>query len=205
MFKWIEKRGKKMQRNEERSLRIHPESSAKTLAIVVLLASLCPAFVYAVAPGDLNLARTNAGLANDGFHGANRYMDGWLVLRRGAAQLLPENTGSQLYRPDNSGADNYPFAVLSAWMTDRPEFNTSAIDMLNSEIANTSRSLGGGKPAVLPDHFRLDLNAFSQPSPDLHRQTFSGSEYVKDGLITLTEVMGPNNNPWYDRMIQIVD
>ncbi|MBZ0257666.1 hypothetical protein K8I31_16490, partial [bacterium] len=55
----------------------------------------------------------------------------------------------------------------------------------------------------LPDDFDFSTQTFRRNQIDLRALIFGGSEYVKDGLIPLTEWLGPSE--WADRMIGIQD
>jgi len=69
--------------------------------------------------------------------------------------------------------------------------------MLESEIERTSRV------GRLPDTYSFSKKDFAEESIDMDRLIFGGSEYVKDGLLPLSEWLGMS--PWSDRMIGIVD
>ena len=55
-------------------------------------------------------------------------MHAWLAHADERTLLLPDvlpgfkrgPQGLHVYRPHNSGADNYPYLVATAWFTDRP-------------------------------------------------------------------------------------
>ncbi len=55
----------------------------------------------------------------------------------------------------------------------------------------------------LPDTWSFSKQAFQAETPDLTAIIFGSSEYVKDGLLPLTEWLGPS--PWSERMLGIVD
>src|SRR5690606_11330946 len=56
---------------------------------------------------------------------------------------------------------------------------------------------------ALPDTYSFSRSTFLEEEPDLDRIIFGASEYVKDGLLPLTEWLGAS--PWSERMIEIVD
>jgi hypothetical protein len=70
-------------------------------------------------------------------------------------------------------------------------------EMLETEKRLTSRL------DRLPDTYRFSTGTFADEKPDLYRMLFGGSEYVKDGLLPLTEWLG--KSPWSERMLGIVD
>jgi hypothetical protein len=69
--------------------------------------------------------------------------------------------------------------------------------MLRAETRLTSRI------GRLPDTWSFTKQDFQADQPDLGRIIFGGSEYVKDGLLPLTEWLG--SSPWSERMLGIVD
>ncbi|MEA3225440.1 MAG: hypothetical protein U9Q07_05775, partial [Planctomycetota bacterium] len=113
--------------------------------------------------------------------------------------LIPRNLGRDrnIWNAQDSAADNYPFMVLTAAIIDRPLFDGRMRAMLRNETLLTSR-LG-----YLPDTYSFSKGGFHDKKPDLGRIMFGSSEYVKDGLLPLTEWLGPS--PWSERMIRIVD
>jgi hypothetical protein len=69
--------------------------------------------------------------------------------------------------------------------------------MLRTETRLTSR-LGR-----LPDDYSFSKRGWRRETLDLDAIIFDGAEYVKDGLIPLTEWLGPS--PWSERMIGIAE
>ena len=113
--------------------------------------------------------------------------------------LIPENldAGIDHWNGRNNAADNYPFMVLTAALTDRPLFDGRLMEMLRTEQRLTSRV------DRLGDYYRFSTRSFEFPTIDMDRIIFDNSEYVKDGLMPLTEWLGPS--PWSERMAGIVD
>ena len=91
-----------------------------------------------------------------------------------------------LYPPHNSGADNYPYLVATAWFTDRPLFDGRLREMLRNEIRYTN-ALDG-----IPADLDLETGKLGPPS------LFGAAEYAKDGLLAITELLG--RTPWFYRM-----
>lgn len=69
--------------------------------------------------------------------------------------------------------------------------------MLRTETALTSRI------GRLPDTCSFSKQGFAETRIDTAAIMFGGSEYVKDGLMPITELLGVT--PWRARMIGIVD
>ncbi len=144
-------------------------------------------------------AMENGKLANEGFIRCQNFVKGWLNHADPATGLIPRNLNrnKDIWNAQDSAADNYPFMVLTAAITDRPMFDGRMLDMLRTETRLTSR-IGN-----LPDTYSFTKKDFQTAQPDLNRIIFGSSEYVKDGLLPLTEWLGPS--PWCDRMIGILD
>ena len=101
-----------------------------------------------------------------------------------ALKKIEPDTG--LYHPDgnfnyqDAWADCYPYLVWAAWLTDIEALNGPVRGALQAEITHC------------PEGF------FTNP-----KNTFGGSEYVKDGLIAIAELTGKDE--WFDRMKAVQD
>jgi hypothetical protein len=146
-------------------------------------------------------AEMNGILANEGFNRCMKYVQAWLVLADSATGLIPRNINDRqsrdIWNAKDCAADNYPFMVLTSALLDQDLFNGKMREMLNSEMKLTSR-LG-----VLPDTYSFSKKGFLKRNVILSDIIFGSAEYVKDGLIPLTEWLGPS--PWSERMIAIID
>jgi hypothetical protein len=139
-------------------------------------------------------AEQNGKRAEEVFRRTRRLMLAWLAYADERTLLLPDvipgfKRGPQplgVYRPHNSGADNYPYLVATAFFTDRPLYEGRMRDMLRNEIRYTN--VVDGIPG------NLDL-----PSGKLEgKSLFGAAEYAKDGLLAITELLG--RTPWFHRM-----
>ncbi|MHB0956649.1 MAG: hypothetical protein ACYC0X_09405 [Pirellulaceae bacterium] len=130
---------------------------------------------------------------------SRRFMEAWLAKADPQSGLIPENleAGLDHWNGRNNAADNYPFMVLTAALTDRPTFEGRLLEMLRSEQRLTSRV------DRLGDYYKFSTRTFEFPAVDMDRIIFDNSEYIKDGLLPLTEWLGPS--PWSERMAGIVD
>ncbi|MBM4033539.1 MAG: hypothetical protein FJ291_17390 [Planctomycetes bacterium] len=128
-----------------------------------------------------------------------RFVEGWLAHADPKSGLIPRNLGANrdLWAVKDSAADNYPFMVLTAALTDRALFDGRMLDILRAEAKLATR-LGR-----LPEDWSFAKQSFASQKPNLQAVIFGASEYVKDGLIPLTEWLGPS--PWSERMIAILD
>ena len=144
-------------------------------------------------------AEGNARLANEAFFRCRRYVDGWLAHADPASGLIPRNLGEgrDFWNGRDSAADNYPFMVLTAAMTDRPLLEGRLLEMLRTETRLTCRV------DRLPDDYSFSKKGWRREKLDLDAIIFDGAEYVKDGLLPIAEWMGPS--PWAERMMGIVE
>lgn len=142
-------------------------------------------------------ARSNAEQSAESLRRCNSYLTGWLALRDPDSGLIPRNTKNAFWNAKDAAADNYPFMVLSSWFTNEAHFSGVMRDMLAQEIKLTSRI------DRLPDTYDFTTDRFQSETANLPDILFGSSEYIKDGLLPLTEWLGPS--PWSERMIGILD
>ena len=137
--------------------------------------------------------------SNEALRRCRRYVAGWLAYADPKTGLIPRNLkGSKhFWNGRDSAADNYAFMVLTCALTDREMFDGRMLDMLKMETRLTSRI------GALPADYDFNKQGWRHEKPDLNRLIFDGSEYVKDGLMPITEWLG--HTPWSERMIGIVD
>ena len=114
----------------------------------------------------------------------------WLKFIDPQSQLFPDNTGTRWYTPHNAAADNYPFMMLTSFFMDRPLFEGYMKTFLVKERALTTAENG------LPRNYNIETKEFGPPS------IFGASEYAKDGLVPVTELLG--RSPWFDRMEELI-
>ncbi len=171
------------------------------LTFFILLALWCNS-ARASAPGSEELflrAGENGLLAQEGFQRCHRYLKAWLAHADPKTGLIPRNLekSRDIWNAKDSAADNYPFLVLTAWFTDPLLFRGELRQVLDTERRLTSR-LGS-----LPDTYSFSKEAFTTPEPIVEEIIFGASEYIKDGLLPLTEWLG--ESPWSDRMLEMLD
>ena len=175
-----------------------------SLAIFFLCASSMTSFGSAqdrsvAKDNNFSQAIENGRAANEGFVRCKKFVAGWLKYADPNTGLIPRNLSQDknIWNAQDSAADNYPFMVLTAAITDRSLFEGRMLDMLKAEQKLTSR-VGN-----LPDTYSFSKRTFQYDQIDLSRVIFGSAEYVKDGLLPLTEWLGPS--PWCDRMVGILD
>ncbi len=150
-------------------------------------------------PKIISQTSKNAELANEGFIRCRNFVNGWLEYADSTTGLIPRNLTSSIsiWNAQDAAADNYPFMVLTAALTDRELFEGKMLDILRKETELTSRI------GVLPDTWSFEKQDFATSEPDINSIMFGSSEYIKDGLLPLTEWLG--ESPWSERMISILD
>lgn len=158
--------------------------------VVHLAALLVAAWVQSQPAAFVQAEATGRGV-DDLLGRARRVMHGWLRHADERTLLLPDHLpifrkGEPLYTPHNSGADNYPYLIATAWFTDRAVFDGRMRDMLRNEIRYTNDVNG------LPRTLNLATGALGDS------YVFGAAEYAKDGLVTVTELLG--RTPWFYRM-----
>lgn len=151
-------------------------------AVTVLMASL-------VAGQSLvSQLRTRAERYDRVMESTDRLMRAWLKSADPQTMLLPDrvNHVQRIYTPHNSGADLYPYLILTARMTDPALYQGRMMEMLRNEVRFTSHADG------VPGNFDLVSRKLGEAS------MFGAGEYAKDGLVTVTEALG--RTPWFTRM-----
>ena len=138
-------------------------------------------------------------LANEGFTRSERFVKAWLAEADSISGLIPRNltVSRHFWNAWDAAADNYPFMVMTASILRPDWFGGVMIDMLNTERKLTSRI------GRLPDTWCFTNQDFLKNQPDTADIIFGSAEYMKDGLLALTERLG--KSPWLDRMIEILD
>lgn len=128
-----------------------------------------------------------------------RVLKAWLAQADQRTLLLPDRLpgerglkpgdNTRLYTPHNSGADLYPYLILTSHLTDPDLYHGRMMEMLRNEIRFTTvvDSLPGN----------LDLNTGQLGPVSL----FGAGEYAKDGLLAVTELLG--RTPWFYRMVDL--
>ena len=122
-----------------------------------------------------------------------RLLQAWLTHADPRTTLLPDRIPGgpgglaagdtrRLYTPHNSGADLYPYLVLTSHLTDPGLYHGRMLEMLRNEIRYTTAQLS------IPANLELSTGELGPPS------LFGAGEYAKDGLLAVTEYLG--RTPW---------
>src|SRR5680860_220646 len=143
---------------------------------------------------------TNADQAAEGWERSNRYMNAWLEYADPKSGLLPRKLDGghdqDIWNARDCAADNYPFLVLTSFFTDQEKYHGVMREILTNETRLTSRVKS------MPDTWAFSKEDFDDDEVDMNRIIFGTSEYIKDGLLPLTEWLG--ESPWYDRMLTML-
>lgn len=127
-----------------------------------------------------------------------RYLHGWLQHADPETGLIPRNLNADAYwNAKDAAADNYPFMVLSSFYTEPALFEGRMKAMLAAE-QRVSNRIG-----QLPDDYVFATRTFRTPEANRDDLIFGASEYAKDGLVPVAELIGPS--PWTERMIGLLD
>ncbi|MDR3261506.1 MAG: hypothetical protein LBT78_06690 [Tannerella sp.] len=126
-------------------------------------------------------------------------MKGWLAEADSASGLIPRNLSvdRDFWNARDAAADNYPFMVLTSSILHTDLFEGTMLDMLHSERKLTSRI------AHLPASYSFSKQGYLDIRADTNEIIFGSGEYMKDGLLPLTEWLG--KSPWSERMVEILD
>ncbi len=179
------------------------KNSARVIPICVFFFSLF-LLIFALNETDTHKndiwkkAEQNGEKARQAFLHCRDYVRAWLAHADPDSGLIPRNLNRDpFWNAQDAAADNYPFMVLTSALIDRPLFEGRMRVMLETEKRLSSRI------GPLPDDFLFATQSFRHKDPDMTRIIFGASEYVKDGLLPLTEWLGPS--PWQERMLELVD
>lgn len=167
---------------------------------LLLTLSLAIGAVLTVAAQDdtATRARANGRQATRALVDSQRVMRAWLARRDATTGLLPHRGTFQgaKYDPSwvvmNTAADLYPFMVMAARLTEPATYHGAMLEILRQETLLTTRV------GRLSDDVHGGGKGFVRATPDMDAIIFGSSEYMKDGLIPLTELFG--DTPWYHRM-----
>jgi hypothetical protein len=149
--------------------------------------------IASAAPAAIERARANGVRFEEAIAATRRLLHVWLTHADPRTLLLPDRLDSDrstwIYTPHNSGADLYPYLVLTAQLTDPELYQGRMLEMLRNEIRYTSAK------ASVPGNLTLATGQLGPPS------LFGAGEYSKDGLVAVTEYLG--RTPWFHRMVDM--
>jgi len=148
----------------------------------------------ALARGDFEqAAQLNGILAQEAYQRAYRALGAWEQNRDPETGLVPFATHPRTARwvPEHTAADLYPFLLLASHFLD-PEGEEAWLEAMHAE-----REICGPMPCV------IYFGPARVVERDLPETVFGASEYAKDGLLAVTERLGPGD--WLVRMREVMD
>lgn len=159
----------------------------------------CKEKIAKPAEADVSKAMENGYLAHEGYSRSLNFVNDWLVYADPETGLIPRNLGDSqdIWNAKDAAADNYPFMVMTAALLDSALYQGQMKQILETEIKVTNRL------DRLPDTYSFSKKGFERETLNKDDLIFGASEYVKDGLLPLTEYIG--KTAWSDRMIGLVD
>ncbi len=171
----------------------------RNYAIILWLAAMGQNVFSQYNAAALKQADENSKLVNEGFNRCTAYVGAWMKHADPATGLIPRNLSDSkdYWNAWDAAADNYPFMVLTSSILMPGFFQNEARNMLETERRITPRI---GK---LPDTYSFTKKGFREEAIDTSKIVFGSAEYMKDGLIPITEWLG--KSPWSDRMTEILD
>lgn len=178
---------------------LKPNDKKMKLFFALLLLISCTAIQSQTMDPDFRQAVENGKLVNQGFNRCIAYVNAWMKYADTTTGLIPRNItdSKDFWNAWDAAADNYPFMVLTSSILMPEFFKGKALDMLKTERRLTPRI---GK---LPDTYSFSKKGFKNSTIDTNQMIFGAAEYMKDGLIPLTEWLG--KSPWSKRMLEILD
>ncbi|UCE41809.1 MAG: acetylxylan esterase [Candidatus Aminicenantes bacterium] len=127
----------------------------------------------------------------------NRYAWGWFSQADPKTGLLPRTLeGSWIWNAKDCAADNFPFLLLTGYVTGQHHLKQTGLRILTRERELTPRLRS------LPDTYDFAKEGFSSEKMDKNAILFGASEYIKDGLMPVTECLGPG--PWMELFKELV-
>ncbi len=154
-------------------------------------------FCLGLTAGPTEDAARHARQAEEAFWRSNRAMHAWLARRDPVTGLLPRRGDEPSWVVKDSAADLYPFLVLAAYFTERPLYETAMREILRCEVLRSTRV------GRLADDVAPGAAGFLHREIDMDRIIFGSSEYAKDGLLAITELLG--ETPWYWRLLGLTE
>jgi len=148
----------------------------------------------ALAHGEYEYAAMlNASLSQEAFRRAYRTLRAWETVRDPETGLVPHATSSfyNWWDGEDVAADLFPHLLVASVYLD-PDNSQSWVWAMANE-----RQLCGAMSC------RIELASDQVMEEDLDTRIFGTSEYAKDGLLAITERLGPGS--WFDRTREGVD
>ena len=146
----------------------------------------------AAAPARAQTADRHAEAYQRAIAACERTLHAWLRDADATTTLMPDRVDgtARVATPHNFAADLYPYLILTARLTDPAAFQGRMMEMLRNEVRYMTAD------GSVPGNRDLLTGTLGPAS------LFGAGEYAKDGLITVTELLG--RTPWFHRMADMI-
>lgn len=174
-------------------------SHACLIALTAGMLGSCQEKAMQPSETDVSQAMENGYLAHEGYTRSLHFTRDWLEYVDPETGLIPRNLkeSKDIWNAKDAAADNYPFMVLTASLLDSDLYEGKLASILETEQRLTNRL------DRLPDNYSFSKGDFEKEELVKEEIIFGASEYIKDGLLPLTEYIG--QTPWSDRMTALLD
>ncbi len=144
-------------------------------------------------------AEARGKLYREALRRVDRVLQAWLRKINPETGLVPQRYDrSAVWTVANSAADLYSSLVLDAAFVDRNAMEGTLKRALATERKHAERI------GHLPDDLNIKTLKFTRKKASLARCQYGASEWCRDGLLRITEALGPDT-PWFERMTELVD
>jgi hypothetical protein len=144
-------------------------------------------------------AETRGELYRESLRRVDRVLQAWLKKINPETGLPPQRYDrNAVWTVANSAADLYSSLVLDAAFVDPSALEAPLAQALVTEREHAERI------GRLPDDLDIHTLQFVHSEPSLARSQYGASEWCRDGLLRITELLGPDT-PWFERMVELVD
>jgi hypothetical protein len=174
-----------------------PEKGRSSLPLSALPGKLRLTLLEALAASTrvgnfFEAARLNSYLAHEAFLESKKVLDFWMQRQDPETKLFVTHSSSYgngwVY--EDTASDLYPFLVIAAYLLDREQLPALQGTLMSE------RALSAG---ALP---KSALTSKGEPlSGTIEERIFGSVEYMKDGLLSISELMGRND--WFNRMEEL--
>ncbi|MBL8178252.1 MAG: hypothetical protein JNK48_26490 [Bryobacterales bacterium] len=167
------------------------------IPLALFLSFILHGIASAQEPAWIAEARHNGRMAAEALSRSNRVMHAWLKLADPVTGLLPRMENNPNWVVRDSAADLYPFLVIASYFNQPYLYRTTMHQILRQEMMLTRRV------GHLSDDLQPGGKGWVRPQLEMDEVIFGSSEYMKDGLLPITEILG--ETPWYHRMRDIAN
>jgi hypothetical protein len=170
-----------------------------SVGVLVLVTSVALRTLRGEETGVWQQAKARSALNQEALQRVDRVLEAWLKKINPETGLPPQRYDrNEVWTVANSAADLYSSLVLDAAFVNRAALEQPLGRALVTEREHAERI------GHLPDDLNVHTLEFIHPEPSLARSQFGASEWCRDGLLRITETLGPET-PWFGRLTELVD